>query len=302
MNNKFEMGDNQRDISEHSSNKSQRSDDDHLIQAKLTIAHLTEKLDSQAALIERQKQELSALRRRHANYNNAKKLNDALALGIVAGQITSPVSHHHLLEMMVETAATVIHAEAAALFLYDERSQDLTFEVAVGGSGKQVKKFRVPLGKGIAGYVAESQKPLVIEDVAASKLWYREIGEAVDYEPHGILCVPMFRGGQLSGVLELCNKIGANTFSPTDIETLSLFGNQAAVTIELSRTQYHIMSLIGEMLATSSGVTFEQRENMKRQASDFADAMDESNECQQHFYLTHLMQSIVQQGENKVQA
>jgi subtilisin family serine protease len=42
---------------------------------------------------------------------------------------------------------------AAALFLVDEVAEELIFEVALGQKADEVKKFRGPLGHGIAGLV-----------------------------------------------------------------------------------------------------------------------------------------------------
>ena len=41
---------------------------------------------------------------------------------------------------------------------------------------------------------------------------------------------------EIIGVLELLDKEGASSFSPADMEALGLFANQAAVSIEQSRT------------------------------------------------------------------
>ena len=53
--------------------------------------------------------------------------------------------------MIVEAAAQVISARAASLFLVNEETQELIFEVALGQKAQEVKKFSVPLGHGIAG-------------------------------------------------------------------------------------------------------------------------------------------------------
>src|SRR5215213_1789658 len=48
-----------------------------------------------------------------------ERLRDALSLAATAGIIGSPVTHTRLLEMIVETGAHVIGAQAGALFLLD---------------------------------------------------------------------------------------------------------------------------------------------------------------------------------------
>src|SRR3990170_297946 len=82
--------------------------------------------------IARQQEEIEGLKRRLADERFAEDLREALALAASAGAIASPVSHSRLLEMIVETAARMIFARAAALFLVDEEAQELIFEVALG--------------------------------------------------------------------------------------------------------------------------------------------------------------------------
>src|SRR5689334_16483173 len=106
------------------------------------------------ATIERQVREIERLQRRLEVERCAGELQQAIGVAAAAGTIASPVTHSRLLEMIVETAAQVISARAASLFLIDRESQQLVFEVALGQKGEEVKKFTVPLGHGIAGLVA----------------------------------------------------------------------------------------------------------------------------------------------------
>jgi hypothetical protein len=99
----------------------------------------------------RAREEISGLRRRLAEERFAEELKDALTLAASAGEISSPISHSRLLEMIVQTAASVIPSRAASLFLIDEEAEELVFEVALGSKAEEVRKFRIPLGHGIAG-------------------------------------------------------------------------------------------------------------------------------------------------------
>ena len=142
--------------------------------------------------IERQREEIERLQRRLAEERFAGDLRDALALTAAAGTIASPVSYSRLLEMIVETAAHVIFARAAALFLIDEEAEELVFEVALGSKAEEVKKFRVPLGHGIAGLVAVSGQPMAVSDAERDPRQAADIARSVGYTPQSILCVPLF--------------------------------------------------------------------------------------------------------------
>jgi signal transduction protein with GAF and PtsI domain len=124
----------------------------------------------------------------------AARIGDALAAAAIAEEIVAPATHQRLLEMIVETAASVISAKAGALFLIDEEAGDLVFQVALGGSADEVKNIRVPLGHGIAGGVALSGLPLAVSNVSSDRRWAKDIGEKADHVPASIVCVPLFYG------------------------------------------------------------------------------------------------------------
>src|SRR4051812_41958142 len=122
-------------------------------------------LEEAQRTIARQAEEIERLTRRVADERFAEELREALSLAAATGTIASPVTHTRLLEMIVETAAHVIGANAASLFLIDRENNVLTFEVALGQKAEEVKKFTVPLGQGIAGLVATTGQPMAVSDV-----------------------------------------------------------------------------------------------------------------------------------------
>jgi GAF domain-containing protein len=247
--------------------------------------------------MERQREEIERLRRRIADERLAEDLRDALTLAAAAGTIASPVTHSRLLEMIVETAAHVIFARAAALFLVDEEAEELIFEVALGSKAEEVKKFRVPLGHGIAGLVAVSGQPMAISNAENDPRQAADIAQSVGYAPKSILCVPLFYEDQVIGVLELLDKEGAPSFSASDMEDLSLFASQAAVAIEQSRTNRNLAALLGEALRALDGGG---AEGLRERAQDFADRIEKDAAFRRTFDLARLVQEIAHQGENEL--
>jgi GAF domain-containing protein len=56
----------------------------------------------------------------------------------------------------------------------------------------------------------------------------------------------MVYADRIIGVIELMDKLDGGFFTPADIDTLERFANQAAITIDLSRTREHIVSMLLE--------------------------------------------------------
>ena len=136
---------------------------------------------------------------------------------------------HSLLSRIMESATLLSDAEASSLLLLDKEKDELFFEVALGSKGDDVKKFTVKLGEGIAGWVAQKNKSLIVNDVASDKRHLSNIGEEINYKSKTIMAVPMRIKDDCIGVLEVINKKDNAHFTQDDLEWLEIFANQAAL-------------------------------------------------------------------------
>ena len=223
----------------------------------------------------------------------AASLREALSLAEAVGTIGARVTHSELLQMIVATAAQVLRARAGALLLVDEDTEELVFEVAVGGEAEDVKQFRVPVGHGIAGHVAVTGQPIAVSEAAADPRAATDIADRVGYRPESILCVPLFYDDEVIGVLELLDKEDGSSFSADDIESLGLFANQAAVAIEHSRMHTSLGALIGDVLRTRT---------LEPGAEAFARRAEEDPTSRHALALAQLVQEIAKAGEREAQA
>jgi GAF domain-containing protein len=223
----------------------------------------------------------------------AASLREALSLAESVGTIGARVTHSELLQMIVATAAQVLRARAGALLLVDEESEELVFEVAVGGEAEDVKQFRVPIDHGIAGHVAVTGQPIAVSEAAADPRAATDIADRVGYRPDSILCVPLFYDDEVIGVLELLDKEDGSSFTPDDIESLGLFANQAAVAIEHSRMHTSLAALIGDVLRTRT---------LGPGAEAFAKRAEQDPTSRQALALAQLVQEIAKAGDREAQA
>jgi transcriptional regulator with GAF, ATPase, and Fis domain len=244
--------------------------------------------------------EIERLKRKLGDETFATELRHTLALASAAGTIASPVSHSRLLEMIVETAAHVISAQAASLFLIDKDTEELIFEVALGQKAEEVKKFRVPLGHGIAGYVALSGQPIAVSDAQHDPRHAADISESIGYAPKNLLCVPLFYDDQIIGALELLDKQGAPTFDTHDMEVLGYFANQAAVAIEQSRIHRNLVALMMSAVEPLPEVSKGAKQEMKEQARVFTANAEDDPDFRRALDLARLVQRITSRGENEL--
>src|SRR5712692_9767034 len=116
--------------------------------------------------------------------------------------------HSDVLELIVKTAMHVLQAQAGYLYLADESSGELVFEVAMGDYAAPLRGQHIARGQGIAGWVAVSGQAISVADVQQDPLWADEIARTVGYAPRSMLAMPLYLRDNVIGVLQLLDKNG----------------------------------------------------------------------------------------------
>jgi len=157
-------------------------------------------------------------------------LRKVLALTSV---LNSTLKLNELLALIMKTSSDVMRSEVASLLLIDEASQELVFRVALGGKGADLEeKFRVKMGEGIAGSVAASGEPVIVNDPQKDARFAKRFDNSTGFVTRAILCVPMKAKGKVIGVLQAINPLERDGFGPEDLELFATFADQAAIAIE----------------------------------------------------------------------
>ncbi|MDR1972496.1 MAG: sigma 54-interacting transcriptional regulator [Treponema sp.] len=163
---------------------------------------------------------------------------------------------HALLSHILESATRFCGGEASSILLLDREKEELYFETALGIKGPDVKRYTLKIGEGIAGWVAQHNKTLIINDVDNDKRHQRHISQEIDYPLKTIVAVPMRFKDQCIGVIEVMNKIDGKPFAGEDVEWVEIFATQAALAltnardIELARNE---IQLLRDQLKTDQG-------------------------------------------------
>ena len=145
-----------------------------------------------------------------------------------------------LLTRILESATELTEGEASSLMLVNPENRKLYFEIALGPKGPSVKRFSLNMGEGIAGWVAEKNTSLIVNDAGSDPRFRRDIAEQVGYPAASILAVPMRLKDRCVGVIEILNKKGGRTFTEEDLEWLEVFSTQAAIAIQNAGTYQQV--------------------------------------------------------------
>lgn len=165
----------------------------------------------------------------------AEQLRRLLLAVEASGRAVLPSSNDELLQTIVEAAARIFGAAAASIALVDEKGQALEFKVAYGAGRDDVVGMRIPLDRGIAGYVAMTGQPIAVSDVQQDTRFNQDFAKSTGYVPRSILAMPLISDDRVIGVMEVLDKISAPSFGLQDMELLAIFARQAAIAIHQSQ-------------------------------------------------------------------
>lgn len=139
-----------------------------------------------------------------------------------------------LLRVTIEECKVMLRCQAASVALYDAERNDLVFTVASGGSEEGIKQWRIKMGQGIVGLVAETREPLFSNDPHHDPRWFGAIDNSSGFVTDNLAAVPMLRGGSLVGVVEALNRPDGD-FTEDDLMLLQIFADQTALALEINR-------------------------------------------------------------------
>ena len=170
-----------------------------------------------------------------ADWSKSGDDNFVKGLFNLARGLASTLDVDALLKRIGQSAEQMFLCDASAIMLLDEDQQHLFFKVATGEKGGLVTKFRVKLGEGLAGWVAEKRESARVNDVSQDPRFTGVQDQSSGFKTKSVLCVPMLAGGELIGVLEVLNKKVSEGFSEADQSLLESLASLAALAIANAR-------------------------------------------------------------------
>jgi sigma-B regulation protein RsbU (phosphoserine phosphatase) len=137
-----------------------------------------------------------------------------------------------LLYYIMEKCKLIMNAEATSLMLVIPETQELEFKIVLGPKSEEVRPFRLPIGKGISGWVAKTGKPVLIPDAYKDDRFDPSFDKRSGFVTRSMLCVPMIYKNKIIGVMTVLNRLDQFSFTENDQVLLTIFASQAALAIE----------------------------------------------------------------------
>ncbi len=149
--------------------------------------------------------------------------------------LNSTLDHKEIRRRAMEAATRLMKAEVGSLLLVDEAKRQLYFEVALGDREEDIKTIALNFGEGIAGWVTQHGKPLIVNSPGKDTRFFKGVDERTEFKTRNIICVPVKVKEKTIGVLEAINKQKRGGFNREDLSLLTSLADQVAIALDNSR-------------------------------------------------------------------
>lgn len=178
----------------------------------------------------------------------APGLRDLLVFHNVARALTSSLDRDAILRAIMQQMEQFFKPETWSLLLMDEPRRDLFYAVALGHTEEDLRDLRVPLGHGLAGWVAEHGESLIVPEVSQDPRFdprFATTAKSAAASPFRIrsaICMPLRSHQHTLGVIQLFN-CRLDTLTDYTISFLHVLCDYAAIAIDNARHVERIQEL-----------------------------------------------------------
>ncbi len=134
-----------------------------------------------------------------------------------------------IVNLMLELAINYTDAEKGSIMLLNSKGE-LYIYAARGMKTEFIKSYRVKVGEGIAGHVARTMEPVMVQNIEEDPR-FKQIPRD-RYKTNSFISCPIISKNRLLGVLNINDKRNGEPFTDDDFSFIKIIANHAAVALE----------------------------------------------------------------------
>jgi len=141
-------------------------------------------------------------------------------------------NYNQAFEAVLTAAIDLVHGDTGSLMLVDKDRTHLRFASAVGIREEVLTTVKPRIGEGIAGWVAEHAKPVLLEGSAGSDPRFEDTGRNPELGMG--ISIPLEGSSAVIGVLNLGITVNdrGRVFTDGDLRFVYIFAQHAAIAVE----------------------------------------------------------------------
>src|SRR5258706_14774884 len=144
-----------------------------------------------------------------------------------------------VLRQILQKAYEFVPSESGSILLDDpfrkvasRKDNDLVFIATFGQSSANLIGQRLSAMRGIVGRVYQTGSPYLSTNVTEDEFFFSDIDQKIGHTTHSIVCVPIYIGKHVCGVLELINRLDGKVFNDRDKTLLEIFAGYTSFTLQ----------------------------------------------------------------------
>jgi len=138
-----------------------------------------------------------------------------------------------VLQVVLHRAMAAVHSKIGSIMLLDSQTQTLRIAAAEGLEDAVVAGTTIRVGEGIAGKVAQTGEPVLVEDVEHDER-FNKVNDP-KYDTSSFISMPLRAQDRIIGVLNLSRKSDQKAFSELDAKFLSTLLGHIGFAVENAR-------------------------------------------------------------------
>lgn len=167
-------------------------------------------------------------------YQAAIKVNRLEAINKISAAVGSTLELDIVLQQVLEKACQTLEAETGAVLLTTPNAKDLAFAYILPGSLSIQSEQRIPIEKGIIGWVVQYRQVARINDIKRDSRTYRGLEPIFGPGVDSLMCAPLIHRDKFTGVIAIFNKLYGE-FSQEDANLLEAVSSISATALDNAR-------------------------------------------------------------------
>jgi signal transduction histidine kinase len=198
-----------------------------------------------------------------------KRHHQLLALSHISSAVSGLHDLDTILRTTLDNVLELINGDIGGILFLDEGTKALYYRVQHGLSTKYAEDMRISLDEGIAGRVAQTGEPLLLEDISKDpRAIHPDLISAEGLK--GFVSIPLKSKDKVVGVMNIASHV-AGRFGIDDASLLSSIGDYLGTAIEQARL-YDRLARVGEryrvLLQHALTAQEEERKRIARELHD----------------------------------